>query len=145
MDLPAPRLKVVELKPKPAATVDIEAAEVLVTVGRGVARKEDLALVEALAAALGGEVGCTRPLSHDLHWLLESRMVGISGKRASPRLNVALGLSGQIQHSVGIMGAKLIVAVNKDKSAPIFQLADYGVVGDLYEVVPALLEELGKG
>ena len=139
------RVKVVETRPKPSESVNLEDAETLVCVGRGIEKDGDLELVNQLASALGGEVGCTRPLSHDLHWLSEERMVGISGKKCSPRLNVAIGLSGEIQHSVGIMGSKLIGAINKDKSAPIFKLADYGVVGDLYQVLPALVRELEQG
>lgn len=138
---PSP-VRVVERRPKEAGGVDVESAEVLVCVGRGLNEQQDLEMVQALADALGGVVGCTRPVSHDLHWLPESQMVGISGKTASPRLYVGVGVSGQIQHAVGIMGAKVTVAVNKDKSAPVFQVADYGIVGDLYEVVPKLTERL---
>ncbi len=86
-------------------------------------------MVEALAEALGGVVGCTRPISHDRHWLSESQMVGISGKSSSARLYVGVGVSGQIQHAVGIMGARVTVAINKDRSAPVFKVADYGIVG----------------
>ena len=145
VDLTPSRIKVVETRPKPSESVNLEDAETLVCVGRGIEKDGDLELVNQLASALGGEVGCTRPLSHDFHWLSEERMVGISGKKCSPKLNVAIGLSGEIQHSVGIMGSKVIVAINKDKSAPIFKLADYGVVGDLYQVLPALVKELGQG
>jgi electron transfer flavoprotein alpha subunit len=138
---PSP-VTLVERRPKEAGGVDVESAEVLVCVGRGLNEEKDLGLAQDLADALGGVVGCTRPVSHDLHWLPESQMVGISGKTASPRLYVGVGLSGQIQHAVGIMGAKVTVAVNKDKSAPVFGVADYGIVGDLYEVVPKLAERL---
>jgi len=138
---PSP-VKITERRPKEAGSVDVESAEVLVCVGRGVDRPEDLAMVEALAAALGGVVGCTRPISHDRHWLSESQMVGISGKSSSARLYVGVGVSGQIQHAVGIMGARVTVAINKDRSAPVFKVADYGIVGDLYEVVPKLTERL---
>lgn len=134
----------VERRPKETGSVDVESADVLVCVGRGIDKQEDLALAEALAAALGGVVGCTRPVSHDRHWLAESQMIGISGKASSPRLYVGVGVSGQIQHAVGITGARVTVAINKDRNAPVFKVADYGVVGDLYEVVPKLTERLKK-
>jgi electron transfer flavoprotein alpha subunit len=99
-------------------------------------------MVSELSSLLKGELGCTRALSSDYHWISEDRMVGISGKRCKPKLNVSIGISGQIQHTVGIMGSKLIVAINKDKEAPIFKIADYGIVGDLYQVVPKLIEKI---
>ena len=122
--------------------MSLDGAEVVVAVGRGLKRKEDLAIVEALADALRGELGCSRSLSSEHGWLSEERMIGISGKTCSPRLHVSVGLSGQIQHAVGIRGSKIIVAINQDRSAPIFEIADYGIVGDLYEVVPRLAERL---
>ena len=142
LKLREPRVKVVERKAKAAATANIESAETLVVVGKGFGKQDDLALAEALAKAFHGEVGCTRTLAADYHWLGEERMVGISGKRCKPRLMVSVGVSGQIQHTVGILGSKLIVAINKDKSAPIFKIADYGIVGDLYQVVPKLTEKV---
>lgn len=144
LKLREPRVKIVERKPKAAATANIESAETLVVVGKGFSKKEDLALAEALAGAFKGEVGCTRSLSADLHWLGEERMVGISGKKCKPRLMVSAGVSGQIQHTVGILGSKVIVAINKDKSAPIFKIADYGIVGDLYQVLPKLTAKVGS-
>lgn len=138
-----PRVKIVERKAKASATANIETAETLVIVGKGFAKQPDLALAESLAGKLKGEVGCTRTLSADYHWLAEDRMIGISGKKCKPRLLVSIGVSGQIQHTVGILGAKLIVAINKDKAAPIFKIADYGVVGDLYQVLPKLTEKVG--
>ncbi|MDE3090466.1 MAG: electron transfer flavoprotein subunit alpha/FixB family protein [Chloroflexota bacterium] len=132
------RVKIVERKPKAAATANLESAETLVVVGKGFAKQEDLALADAFARALKGEVGCTRTLASDYHWLGEERIIGISGKKCKPRLMVSLGVSGQIQHTVGILGSKLIVAINKDKAAPIFKIADYGIVGDLYQVLPKL-------
>jgi electron transfer flavoprotein alpha subunit len=98
--------------------------------------------MKELASLLRGELGCTRALSSDYHWISEDRMVGISGKRCKPTLDVSIGVSGQIQHTVGIMTSKLIVAINKDKEAPIFKMADYGIVGDLYQVVPKLVEKI---
>lgn len=138
---PSP-VAVVERHPKATGAVNVEDADVLICIGRGVGSAGDLPTIEALADALGGVVGCTRPISHDNHWLSEDRMVGISGKMASPRLYVGVGVSGQIQHTVGVRGAKVTVAINKDKNALIFQMADYGIVGDLYEVVPKLTEKL---
>lgn len=139
-----PRVKIVERKVKAAATANIESAETLVVVGKGFAKQEDLALADALAKSLKGEVGCSRTLSADYHWLGEERMVGISGKKCKPRLMISVGVSGQIQHTVGILGSKVIVAINKDKSALIFKIADYGIVGDLYQVLPKLTAKVGQ-
>lgn len=139
---PAARARVVRRDPKPPAGADIAGSERLVCIGRGLASADDLPLVRALAEALGAEVACTRPLSYEYGWLPEERMIGISGVRANPRLMLSLGVSGQVQHAVGITGAKLIVAINQDPSAPIFKLADYGIVGDLYQVAPILAERL---
>jgi electron transfer flavoprotein alpha subunit len=140
--VPKTRVELVELRKKTGEAVNIESAETLVCVGKGIAKKEDLEMVKELASLLGGELGCTRALSSDYHWIAEDRMVGISGKRCKPKLDVSIGLSGQIQHTVGIMTSKLIVAINKDKEAPIFKMADYGIVGDLYQVVPKLVEKI---
>jgi electron transfer flavoprotein alpha subunit len=142
LKFPKTRVELVELRKKIGEAVNIESAETLVCVGKGVAKKEDLEMVKELASLLRGELGCTRALSSDYHWISEDRMVGISGKRCKPKLDVSIGLSGQIQHTVGIMTSKLIVAINKDKEAPIFKMADYGVVGDLYQVVPKLVEKI---
>jgi electron transfer flavoprotein alpha subunit len=136
--------RLVECRAKEAGAVNVEEAEVLVCVGRGLAEEGDLSLMQDLAGALGGVLGCTRPLSHENHWLSEDQMVGLSGKVSSPSLYVGVGVSGQIQHVVGIMDAKLIVAINSDKNAPIFKVADYGIVGDLYQIVPRLLGQLQK-
>ena len=144
LKLREPRVKVVERKAKAVATTNIEDTETLVVVGKGFAKAEDLALARALAQAVKGEIGCTRTLSADFHWLEEERTVGISGKKCKPRLMFSIGVSGQIQHTVGILGSKLIVAINKDKGAPIFKIADYGIVGDLYQVLPKLTERIEK-
>jgi len=144
LQLPGPRVKIVERKPKPQATANVEGAETLVVVGKGFAKAEDLAIGQALASALKGEMGCTRTLAADYHWLGEERMIGISGKKAKPRLLISVGVSGQIQHTVGILGSKIIVAINKDKSAPIFKIADYGIVGDLYQIVPKLTARINR-
>jgi electron transfer flavoprotein alpha subunit len=142
LSLKPSRTVVVERSEKPPTSVDIMNSERLVCVGRGLANRDDLALVNELAKALGGEVACTRPLSYENDWLPEDCMIGISGKKVSPRLLLSLGVSGEVQHTVGIMGATTIVAVNNDPSAPIFKLADYGLVDDLYEVIPKLIERL---
>jgi electron transfer flavoprotein alpha subunit len=142
LELERPTIRLLERRPKDTGTVNLEEAEVLVGVGRGLENKEDLALIQPLVDLLGGMLGCTRPISHEYHWLAEDQMVGISGKECNPRLYLALGISGQIQHTVGVMNAEVIVAVNSDKNALIFKNADYGIVGDLYEVVPKLIERL---
>lgn len=136
------RVQLVERKKKVGESANIESAETLICVGKGISNKEDLAMMNELSALLKGELGCTRALSSDYHWISEDRMVGISGKRCKPKLNVSIGISGQIQHTVGIMGSNLIVAINKDKEAPIFKIADYGIVGDLYQVVPKLIQRI---
>jgi electron transfer flavoprotein alpha subunit len=123
--------------------VDLSQAERIVAVGRGIKEKDKLALAEQLARALGAEIAASRPIC-DAGWLPLERQVGSSGQTVAPKLYLALGISGAIQHAVGMKGAKTIVAINKDAEAPIFELADYGIVGDLFEVVPELLKELGK-
>lgn len=142
MDIPEEGVKILEVKPAERSGVDLEAAEVIVSVGRGFKKKEDLSLASELAALIGGEVGCSRPIAGDLKWLPEDRHIGLSGKWVKPRLYLAVGISGQIQHLVGIRGSKTIVAVNNDPSAPIHREADYSVVADLYEFLPALIERL---
>jgi electron transfer flavoprotein alpha subunit len=123
--------------------IDLSAAEIIVSVGRGIKDKENLPLLEELAQLLGAELAASRPIC-DNGWLPMVRQVGSSGQTVAPKLYLAIGISGAIQHLVGIKGAKIIVAVNKDPDAPIFEMADYGIVGDLFEVVPALIEELRK-
>jgi electron transfer flavoprotein alpha subunit len=126
-----------------ARAVDLTAAERIVSVGRGIGEKEKIAVVEALARAMGAELAASRPIC-DAGWLPMERQVGSSGQTVAPKLYVAVGISGAIQHLVGMKGAKTIVAINRDPNAPIFEIADYGIVGDLFEVVPALIEELKK-
>ncbi len=123
--------------------VDLSQAERIVAVGRGIKEKDKLPLAEQLAQALGAEIAASRPIC-DAGWLPLERQVGSSGQTVAPKLYVALGISGAIQHAVGMKGAKTIVAINKDAEAPIFELADYGIVGDLFEVVPALLKGSAK-
>ena len=128
---------------KSARAVDLTAADIIVSVGRGIKEKENIPVVEALAQALGGELAASRPIC-DAGWLPMDRQVGSSGQTVSPKLYVAVGISGAIQHLVGMKGAKTVVAINKDPDAPIFEVAQYGIVGDLFEVVPALVEEIKK-
>jgi electron transfer flavoprotein alpha subunit len=137
-----PRTEVVEVKPLETSSVRIEEAEVIVSCGRGLEKKEDKALLDDLAVVLCGQVGCSRPLSEDRKWF--SEWVGLSGHKVKPKLYIACGISGVIQHVAGIRDAKVIVAINKDEQAPIFEAADYGVVGNLYEMLPALKEALKK-
>jgi electron transfer flavoprotein alpha subunit len=136
------RLRVIARQPRDEGAVDIAGAERLVGAGRGLKKREDLAVVEELAGVLGAAVGCTRTLAYDLRWLPDAQLIGLSGKKCSPRVYVAVGVSGQVQHMMGVNGSRLIVAINSDKDAPIFQAADYGVVGDLYQVVPRLIAYL---
>ncbi|MBR6459110.1 MAG: electron transfer flavoprotein subunit alpha/FixB family protein [Actinomycetaceae bacterium] len=124
--------------------VELSAAERVVVAGRGFAEKEDLAMAHELASALGAELGCTRPLSEGIAWMETERYIGISGVNIAPELYIGAGVSGQIQHTAGITGAKTIVAINDDSTAPIFEIADYAIVGDLYQIVPALSAELKK-
>lgn len=140
--LPQGSLKRIACTPKKEGGVDLVAAKRIVDVGRGLAQEADLELCRKLAAALGAEVGCSRPVAENNKWLPKSNYMGITGVQVKPELIVALGVSGQIQHIGGINKSRVIVAVNKDKSAPIFKNADFGVVGDLYKVVPALIEKL---
>jgi electron transfer flavoprotein alpha subunit len=124
-------------------TVDLTAANVIVSVGRGIREKENLPVVEELAKVLGAELAASRPIC-DNGWLPMERQVGSSGQTVSPKVYFAVGISGAIQHLVGMKGSKTVVAINKDEDAPIFETADYGAVGDLFEIVPALVEEIKK-
>ena len=146
----SPRLDAANIREKPEApfresarAVDLTAAEIIVSVGRGIKEKENIPVVEELAKALGAELAASRPIC-DAGWLPMERQVGSSGQTVAPKVYMAVGISGAIQHLVGMKGAKTIVAINKDPNAPIFEVADYGIVGDLFEVVPALVEEVNK-
>jgi electron transfer flavoprotein alpha subunit len=123
--------------------VDLSQAEMIVAVGRGIKAPENLELANKLAAALGGEVGASRPIC-DSGWLPMDRQIGSSGQTVAPKLYIALGISGAIQHQVGMKGSRTVVAINKDKEAPIFEVATYGIVADLFEIVPPLIEEIKK-
>lgn len=135
--------KVTGVRPRTKATVNLAAAAAVVGVGRGLKAQSDLALINDLAAAAGAEVACTRPLAEGADWVAKERNVGISGQQISPDLYLAVGISGQLQHMVGVRDAKVIAAINSDPDAPIFKQCDFAVVGDLYTVVPALTAALG--
>lgn len=123
--------------------VDLSKAEIIVAIGRGIKSKDNIALAEKLAEALGGDIAASRPIC-DAEWLPIDRQIGSSGQTVAPKLYIALGISGAIQHLVGMKNAGTIVAINKDPEAPIFDIADYGIVGDLFEAVPVLTEEIKK-
>jgi electron transfer flavoprotein alpha subunit len=143
-----PTIEAAQIRTKPAPpfrgtsqTVDLGSAQLIVSVGRGIKEAENLPLVQDLATALGAELAASRPIC-DNGWLPMERQVGSSGQTVAPKLYLAVGISGAIQHLVGMKGAQCIVAINKDPDAPIFEVADYGIVGDLFEVVPALTEAI---
>ena len=121
--------------------VDLSQAQVIVAVGRGIGKQENLGIVQELAEALGAEIGASRPVI-DSEWLKRERQIGSSGQTVAPKLYIAVGISGAIQHLVGMKGSRVVVAINKDAGAPIFSVADYGIVADLHEVVPALTAAL---
>lgn len=125
------------------AAVDLSKADVIVAIGRGIKSKDNIALAEKLAEALGADLAASRPIC-DAEWLPIDRQIGSSGQTVAPKLYVALGISGAIQHLVGMKNSGTIVAINKDPEAPIFDIADYGIVGDLFEAVPVLTEEIKK-
>jgi electron transfer flavoprotein alpha subunit len=139
-----PELEAAQIRNKPgelfresAQTVDLSAAPVIVSVGRGIGEESNIAMVQELATALGAELAASRPIC-DNGWLPMERQVGSSGQTVSPKLYLAVGISGAIQHLVGMKGSKAVIAINKDENAPIFEVADFGVVGDLFEIVPEL-------
>lgn len=142
--LPRPRVRVSAAAPRSRSAVDITKAEIVVAAGRGVKRAEDLALLEKLAAALDGVLAGSRPLTGDLDWLPVDRRVGLSGQTIKPHLYIACGISGQIEHVVGMKAARTVVAINNDPRAPIHSEADYSLVGDLYELVPALADACAR-
>jgi electron transfer flavoprotein alpha subunit len=142
VNVKASGIKLIEARSKVGDTVDIDAADVLIAVGQGLEKQEDLALVEKLAQLLGGEVACSKPVATDRKWLSEERIIGLSGKKCKPELAILMGISGQVQFVVGIRDAKIIIAINKDENAGIMQMADYVMVADIREVLPELLNQL---
>jgi electron transfer flavoprotein alpha subunit len=135
------RTKPLDLFREAKQAVDLTQAPILVSVGRGIKAPENIQMAEKLAKLMGGEISASRPIC-DEGWLPMERQIGSSGQTVAPKLYLALGISGAIQHVVGMKGSRTIAAINKDPNAPIFEVADYGIVGDLFEVVPALIEEL---
>jgi electron transfer flavoprotein alpha subunit len=135
-------ITVVETNASAFEQVDLGAAARVVGIGRGLKAQGDLAMIEALAGASKAEVGCSRPVAEGLNWLGKDRYIGVSGQQIAPELYFAIGISGQLQHMVGVRGAKTIVAINSDPNALVFKDADFGLVGDLYQLVPALTEAM---
>lgn len=133
-------IRVLDRKAKRFGGVRIAEAEAIVSFGRGLRRREDIPIIEELARSINGVVGCSRPVAEDLKWLPVDQYVGLSGQKVAPKVYIACGISGQIQHITGIQNARIIVSINADPEAPIFEYADYGIVGDLYKVVPELTE-----
>lgn len=140
--LPESALKTLGVEEKQSSGVNLEKAKVIVSIGRGIGKKESIESIQPFVKAVNGELAGSRPICLDYQWLGEERQVGISGKKVRPNIYIALGISGQIQHIAGMRGSKVVVAINKDKSAPIFEEADYGLVGDLFQIVPKLVEAL---
>jgi electron transfer flavoprotein alpha subunit len=138
------RVNIIGSSPVPKEGVNIEAAEKLVCVGMGLDKEEDLQMVRGLADAIGAEIGCTRGIAEEKHWLPVPTYIGMSGAVVKPNLYISMGVSGQVQHVVGIRDSKIIVAVDSNENALIFKAADYGIVGDMHEVIPLLTEGLKK-
>lgn len=132
------------VQPREINAVDLDKARFVVSVGRGIGSQENIVIAKALAKAIGAEIACSRPVAENEKWMEHERYVGISNLILKPELYLAAGISGQIQHMVGANGAQTIVAINKDKNAPIFQFADYGIVGDLMKILPALTRQLSN-
>jgi len=137
------RTRPLELFRESQRAVDLGAAELIVAVGRGIRESENIALIQQLADAMGAELAASRPIC-DAGWLPMERQVGSSGQTVAPKMYMAIGISGAIQHLVGMKGSRVVVAINKDPNAPIFEVADYGIVGDLFQVVPELTEAFRK-
>jgi len=137
------RTKPLDLFREAKQAVDLTQAPIIVAIGRGIKEPGNIPMAEKLAVAIGGEIAASRPIC-DEGWLPMERQIGSSGQTVAPKLYMAIGISGAIQHVVGMKGSRTIVAINKDANAPIFEVADYGIVGDLFEIVPALTEELAK-
>jgi len=143
IDLTPAQIRTIRSEPfrESAHTVDLAAAPVIVSVGRGIREQENIPLVQALADALGAELAASRPIC-DNGWLPMERQVGSSGQTVSPKLYLAVGISGAIQHLIGMKGSKTVIAINKDPDAPIFEVADYGIAADLFEIVPVLTKAI---
>jgi electron transfer flavoprotein alpha subunit len=139
---PKHAVRCVGVRAKEGSSVQLDKAARVVGIGRGIAAEADIKMVEELGAAMGAELGCSRPVAEGEQWMERARYIGVSGVMLKPDIYVAIGISGQIQHMVGVADAKTIVAINKDKNAPVFQFADVGIVGDLYKIVPKLTEGL---
>lgn len=139
---PAKAMTLLETRAKAGSTVDLAKAKRVVCVGRGFGKQEDIELARQLAAVIDAEVGCTRPIAEGEHWMERERYIGVSSVSLKTDVYLGLGVSGQIQHMVGVNDSKVVIAVNKDKNAPIFKFADYGIVGDLYKILPALTAAL---
>lgn len=139
---PEHNIKCLEKLPKEKKEINLKQAKHIIAVGRGLKEETDLKMIEELASVLSAELGCSRPISETEKWMPHERYIGISSVSAKPDVYIAIGISGQIQHMVAIKDAGKIIAINTDKEAPIFGYADYGIVGDLYKVVPKLLESL---
>jgi electron transfer flavoprotein alpha subunit len=137
------RTKPLELFRESQRAVDLGAAEIIVSVGRGIKEADNIPIVQKLANALGAELAASRPIC-DAGWLPMERQVGSSGQTVAPKMYMAIGISGAIQHLVGMKGSRVVVAINKDANAPIFEIADYGIVGDLFQIVPELVEAIQK-
>jgi electron transfer flavoprotein alpha subunit len=138
------RTSVTSMCPVEHQGADIATAERIVCVGRGLGKQEDLRMVGQLADVLSAEIGCTRSIAEDYHWLPNDKYIGLSGQKTRPELYLSLGVSGQVQHVAGIRDSHIIVAIDSNENAPIFDAADYGIVGNLYDVVPALTEAIRK-
>jgi len=143
LDVPDSRNKPHEWFKEAKQAVDLTQAEIIVSVGRGIKEQKNIEIAKQLADALGGEIAASRPIC-DAGWLPMDRQIGSSGQTVAPKLYLALGISGAIQHIVGMKGARSIIAINKDAEAPIFEIADFGVVGNLFDIVPPLIEEVKK-
>lgn len=140
--VPQGGIKRISRNEKKEGTVNLAAAKRIVDVGRGLAKEEDLEMCRQLAKVIGAEVGCSRPVAENNKWMPKACYMGITGVQVKPELIIVLGVSGQVQHIGGINKSKVIVAINKDKAAPIFKNADFGLVGDIYKIVPVLIEKL---
>lgn len=141
-ETPKSTIKCIETKEITQVGTNLAVAKRIVDVGRGLAEEADLAMCRELASVLGAEVGCSRPVAENNKWLPKSFYIGVTGVQVKPDLCLLLGVSGQVQHLVGIAKSKVVVAINKDKNAPIFNYCDFGIVGDIYKVVPELMKQL---